>query len=42
MSSSRKMGMEEVQQSLYDTVLEEIEQNKGEEYSYDDAREFVD
>ncbi len=34
--------MEEGQQSLYDTVLEEIERNKGEEYCYDDARELVD
>jgi len=33
---------EEEQQRLYDTALEEIERNKGEEYSYDNARELVD
>ncbi|WP_440115814.1 imm11 family protein [Paenibacillus sp. QZ-Y1] len=34
--------MEAEQQHLYDAALEEIERNKGEEYSYDDARELVD
>ncbi|MCM3174673.1 hypothetical protein [Paenibacillus sp. MER 99-2] len=34
--------MEEGQQRLYGTALEEIERNKGEEYCYDDARELVD
>ncbi|WP_366346932.1 DUF1629 domain-containing protein [Paenibacillus amylolyticus] len=34
--------MEAEQQRLYDAALEEIERNKGEEYSYDDARELVD
>ncbi|MEY8743370.1 imm11 family protein [Paenibacillus tundrae] len=34
--------MEEEQQRLYDKTIEEIERNKGEEYSYDDARELVD
>ncbi|ETT53602.1 imm11 family protein [Paenibacillus sp. FSL H7-689] len=34
--------MEEEQQRVYDAALEEIERNKGEEYSYDVARELVD
>ncbi|MFX3648362.1 MAG: imm11 family protein [Paenibacillus sp.] len=33
---------EEEQQQLYDAVLEEIERNKGQEYTYDAARELVD
>ncbi|MGQ8873814.1 imm11 family protein [Paenibacillus sp. TSA_86.1] len=33
---------EEEQQRLYDAALEEIERNKGQEYSYEEARELVD
>lgn len=33
---------EEEQQDLYDLALEEIEKNKGDQYSYEDARELVD
>ncbi|PQP83690.1 hypothetical protein C0Q44_03095 [Paenibacillus sp. PCH8] len=33
---------EEEQQRLYDAALEEIERNKGQEYTYDAARELVD
>ncbi|MDP9700962.1 hypothetical protein J2T16_003875 [Paenibacillus intestini] len=33
---------EDEQQQLYDAALELIEQNKGKEYAYEDARELVD
>lgn len=33
---------EEEQQRLYEAALEEIERNKGQEYSYEEARELVD
>ncbi|MGO4530028.1 DUF1629 domain-containing protein [Paenibacillus sp. 2TAF8] len=33
---------EDEQQRIYDAALETIEQNKGQEYSYNDARKLVD
>ncbi|NUU74350.1 hypothetical protein [Paenibacillus xylanilyticus] len=34
-------GEEQKQRIAYESVLEQIEQNKGEEFSYDEARELI-